>query len=120
MEVNDMFNINSDEILYVRAEERSVSAFNAGDTLLTCVIDAIALASKSKGFKIFAFIWTVINAADKGRMIYANLKARQQALDVIDDEEIAEKARENSTLSGVINGLNQNGIKYQFTGKIDI
>ena len=115
-----MRNINSDEILYVRAEERSISAFNAGNSLITILIDAIALTSKSKGFKIFAFVWTIINALDQIRMIFANLNARKQALDVISDEDLAEEARENSKLSGIIKGINCNGIKYQFTGHVDI
>lgn len=115
-----MRNINSDEILYVRAEERAVSAFNAGNSLLTILIDAIALKSNSKGFKIFAFVWTILNAIDHIRMIIVNLRSRKQALDVISDEELAEEARENSMLSGIIKGLDHNGIKYQFTGKVDI
>jgi len=111
--------INSDEVLMTRAEERTASAINAGDALVTFVIDAIALKSNSKGFKTFAFIYTMINVVDKIRMIIVNLRARNQAIEVMSDEELAEEAKEGSSLKMVISSLG-NDLKYQFTGHVDI
>ncbi len=116
-----MNNINSDEKLFVRSEERTVSAMNAFCSAVTLGLDAVALRSKSKGFRTFAFIVTIINVIDQGRMIFANINARNQALDVIQDEEIKAEAKERSSIKSVLDNLiNENGIKYQFTGKVDI
>ena len=110
--------MNMDNVLKVRAEERFGSAMNSGDALVTFIIDAIALKSKSKRFKTFAFIWTMINVADKIRMIIANINARNQAIEFIEDEDEKELAKECSTLNGFMAGIKTNGILYQFTGKV--
>ena len=101
-------------LLEERAGNRMADALNCSNDLLTLVIAILGFKSESKGFKRFAIIYTILALVDKIRMLIVNLRARSQALEILDDNEVKKE-------TGVIAVLQKFGdIKYQFTGRVDL
>lgn len=111
-----MFSRN--DVAGLRAEERMGSAINAGQSFGILAMDIFAMKSKNKVFKTVAWIITIIEAIDKIRLIVVNLNARKSMLELIDDEDEREAAKQGSSFTGLMQKVNTS-MKYQFTGKID-
>lgn len=105
----------NNDILKVRAEERMGQAINATQPLTTLILDIVAFRSNNEKLKKVATVITVIEAIDKVRIIILSLRARNEVLENIDDEDVREEVRKDTSVFGLLSrSINW---KYQLTGR---